>query len=129
MTIKRPAANSRKESICCRTEFPGRIKYDLDEVGGVNGLKARLPSKKNIEKISATHHVLSDTVRMNILFLLAVQPLCVCVIKDCIGIAGSKLSYHLNIMKENGFIGSEQDGNWIIYTITEKGKKYADETG
>ena len=66
---------------------------------------------------------------MTILYLLAIQSLCVCVIKDCIGIAGSKLSYHLNIMKENGFIDSEQEGNWIIYRITEKGKKYADETG
>lgn len=126
--MRRPAAKSRIEPICCRTEFPGRIKYDLDEVGGVKGLIKRLPPEKNIEKISATHHVLSDTVRMTILYLLAIQPLCVCVIKDCIGIAGSKLSYHLNIMKENGFIDSEQDGNWIIYTITEKGKKYADET-
>jgi ArsR family transcriptional regulator len=127
--MRRPAAKSRKEPICCRTEFPWRIKYDLDEVGGVNGLKALLPPENSIGKISTTHHVLSDQIRMTILYLLAIQPLCVCVIKDCIGIAGSKLSYHLNIMKENGFIDSEQDGNWIIYTITEKGKKYADETG
>jgi len=115
--------------MCCRTEFPGRIKYDLDEVGGVNGVKARLPSETSIEKISTTHHVLSDPVRMTILYLLAIQSLCVCVIKDCIGIAGSKLSYHLNIMKENGFIDSEQDCNLIISTTTEKGKKYAGEIG
>ena len=126
--MRRPAAKSRKEPMCCRTEFPGRIKYDLDEVGGVKGLKERLPSKKTIEKISAIHHALSDPVRMTILYLLAIQPLGVCVIKECIGIAGSKLSYHLNIMKENGFIDSEQDGNWIIYRITENGKKHADET-
>jgi DNA-binding PadR family transcriptional regulator len=30
-------------------------------------------------------------------------------------------------MKEGGLIDSEQQGNWIIYQITEKGKKYADE--
>lgn len=112
----------------CRTDIPGIIQCDLDEVGGVKGLIERLPSKKNIEKISATHHALSDPVRMTILFLLTIQPLCVCVIKECIGIAGSKLSYHLNIMKESGLVDSEQQGNWIIYRITEKGKKYADDT-
>jgi ArsR family transcriptional regulator, arsenate/arsenite/antimonite-responsive transcriptional repressor len=112
----------------CRTEIPGPIQCDLDEVGGVKGLNERLPQKKNIERISATHHALSDPVRMSILYLLNVQPLCVCVIKECIGIAGSKLSYHLNIMKENGLIECEQQGNWIIYQITGKGKKYADET-
>ncbi len=127
MTTKRPAVKSKKEPMC-RTEIPDIIQCDLEEVGGVKGLNGRLPSKKNIEKISATHHALSDPVRVTILYLLAIQPLCVCVIKECIGIAGSKLSYHLNIMKENGLIDSEQQGNWIIYRITENGKKYADET-
>jgi len=127
MTTKRPAAKTKKEPMC-RTEIPETIQCDLNEVGGVKGLNERLPSKKNIENISAVHHALSDPVRMTILFLLTVQPLCVCVIKECIGIAGSKLSYHLNIMKENGLIDCEQQGNWIIYRITDKGKKYADDT-
>ena len=112
----------------CRTEIPGPIQCDLEEVGGVNGLNKRLPSKKTIGNIRTIHHALSDPVRIHILYLLNVQPLCVCVIKECIGIAGSKLSYHLNIMKESGLVDSEQQGNWIIYRITEKGKKYADET-
>lgn len=111
----------------CRTEIPGIIQCDLNEVGGVKGLIARLPSQKKIEKISAMHHALSDPVRISILYLLTIQPLCVCVIKECIGIAGSKLSYHLNIMKESGLVDSEQQGNWIIYRITDNGKKYADE--
>jgi ArsR family transcriptional regulator len=127
MTTKQPTAKTKKEPMC-RTEIPSIIQCDLEEVGGLKGLNERLPSKKNIEKISATHHALSDPVRMTILYLLAIQPLCVCVIKECIGIAGSKLSYHLNIMKESGLVDSEQQGNWIIYRITEEGKKYADET-
>jgi len=126
MTIKRPAAKTKKLPIC-RAVMPGIIQCDLDEVGGVKGLKKHLPPKKSIGKISAIYHALSDPVRLTILYLLNVQPLCVCVIKDCIGIAGSKLSYHLSIMKEGGLIDSEQQGNWIIYQITEKGKKYADE--
>jgi|SRR5665811_1293512 len=126
MTTKRPAVKTKKEPMC-RTEIPGMIQCDLDEVGGVKGLIERLPSKKNIEKISATHHALSDPVRISILYLLIIQPLCVCVIKECIGIAGSKLSYHLNIMKESGLVESEQQGNWIIYRITDNGKKYADD--
>jgi ArsR family transcriptional regulator, arsenate/arsenite/antimonite-responsive transcriptional repressor len=108
----------------CRTEIPDIIQCDLNAVGGVKGLKDRLPSKKSIDKVSATYHALSDPVRITILHLLEIQPLCVCVIKECIGIAGSKLSYHLNIMKESGLIDSEQQGNWIIYRLTEKGEKY-----
>jgi ArsR family transcriptional regulator len=123
MTTKLQVTKSKKEPMC-RTEIPAIIQCDLEEVGGLKGLNERLPSKKNIEKISATHHALSDPVRITILYLLEIQPLCVCVIKECIGIAGSKLSYHLNIMKESGLIDSEQQGNWIIYRLTEKGEKY-----
>jgi ArsR family transcriptional regulator len=78
--------------------------------------------------MTGTYHALSDPVRITILHLLAVQPLCVCVIKECIGIADSKLSYHLNIMKKADLIAGKQDGNWIIYRLKDLGKKYADET-
>lgn len=44
---------------------------------------------------------------MKILHLLRVQPLCVTVIKQWVQMADSKLSYHLNILKETG--GSRPD--------------------
>lgn len=112
----------------CRTEIPEPVQCDLDEVGGLKGLGECLPSKKSIKKISAIHHALSDPVRVTILYLLTVKPLCVCLIKECIGITGPKLSYHLGVMKENGLIDCEQKGNWCIYRITDKGKKFTDET-
>jgi ArsR family transcriptional regulator len=38
-------------------------------------------------------------------------------------LAGSKLSYHLNILKESGLIEGKYHGNWIIYSLTVSGKK------
>jgi ArsR family transcriptional regulator len=56
------------------------------------------------------------------MYALLSQPLCVCVIKSVVQIADSKLSYHLNILKEQDFISGEQQGNWIIYSITDRGR-------
>ena len=56
------------------------------------------------------------------------QPLCVCVIKEVVNIADSKLSYHLNILKEQDLISGEQQGNWIIYSITDKGRQALENT-
>jgi ArsR family transcriptional regulator len=56
------------------------------------------------------------------------QPLCVCVIKEVVNIADSKLSYHLNILKEQDLIFGEQQGNWIIYRITDKGRQALEST-
>ena len=124
MTIKRPAAKSKKE-IGCQTEISATIPCDLDAVGGVKGLCGLLPKQKIISEASATHNALSDPVRITILYLLAIQPLCVCIIKDCIGIADSKLSYHLSGLKKANLIEGEQHGNWIIYRLTDKGQKFA----
>jgi ArsR family transcriptional regulator len=125
--MKKSVTLSRKEPLS-RAEIPDEVQCDLNTVGGVKGLCERLPPPKSIVKMSATHHALSDPVRMTILYLLVVQPLCVCVIKACIGIADSKLSYHLTVLKKAGFIFGEQQGNWIIYRLTDKGQKYVLDT-
>ena len=72
---------------------------------------------------SRLHQALADPIRLTIMNALLVQPLCVCVIKGIVNIAASKLSYHLSILKEQDFIAGEQQGNWIIYSITDRGRQ------
>lgn len=52
--------------------------------------------------------------------MLAVRPLCV--IKEVLSIADSKLSYHLSVLKEAGLIVGEAQENWIIYRLTDEGR-------
>ena len=60
---------------------------------------------------------------LRFLYLIRDQPLCVCVINRFMHLTGSKLSYHLNILKEGGLIEGRYHGNWIIYSLTVSGKK------
>ncbi|MBN1195386.1 MAG: helix-turn-helix transcriptional regulator [Methanomicrobiaceae archaeon] len=60
--------------------------------------------------------------------MLRVQPLCVCVIKEVLHIADSKLSYHLSVLRKAGMITGEQQGSWIIYSLTGTGWAYSDYT-
>jgi len=122
---------------CCGTELlnanneemeiPRIIREELEQRGGFDVLVNSVPPLRDLEKRTRTYHALSDPIRVTILYLLAVQPLCVCVIKACIRIADSKLSYHLTILKKAGLIEGEAQGNWIIYRLTEKGKKFVKE--
>jgi ArsR family transcriptional regulator len=105
-------------------EIPEVIREELKRLGGLDALANSIPPRKDLEERTKTYHALSDPIRMKILYLLAIQPLCVCVIKACIKIADSKLSYHLNILKESGLIEGEYSGNWIIYSLTDKGREY-----
>jgi len=124
--VKKSSQRATKK-ILAKTEIPESIQCDLDIIGGISGLCSRIPDDAVIRQISGIHHALSDPVRIRILHLVGVQPLCVCVIKACIGIADSKLSYHLTVLKKAGLIFGEQQGNWIIYQLTDKGRKYAEE--
>jgi predicted transcriptional regulator len=98
--------------------IPDEIAASLCACGGIDGLAALLPSEVELERLGARHHACADPIRLKILAMLALQPLCVCVIKAVLGIADSKLSYHLGVLKKAGLITGEQQGNWIIYSLT-----------
>jgi len=126
--IKKSCCSAQDPGIhTAEMELPELIREELEHLGGLVALANSIPPQKDLEKRSKTYHALSDPIRMTILHLLAVQPLCVCVIKACTRIADSKLSYHLTILKKADLIEGEPQGNWIIYHLTETGKKYAKE--
>jgi DNA-binding transcriptional ArsR family regulator len=103
--------------------LPEPIEDSLHQIGGINGLRQYLPPDKEISRKSKVFTSLADPTRLKILFLLNIQPLCVCVIKEVIDIADSKLSYHLKTLSTNGLIEKEQQGVYLIYSITQTGKR------
>jgi DNA-binding transcriptional ArsR family regulator len=105
-------------------EIPEDVAYDLSLTGGIAGLFARIPPDDLLFQSIRVHRALADPIRMKILHLLAAQPLCVSVIKHCLRLADSKLSYHLHILKEAGLINARQEKNWIIYRLSDNGAKY-----
>ena len=104
-------------------DLPDTIQKELDKKGGMEGLLARIPYASALHASSRLHQALADPIRLTVMYSLLSQPLCVCVIKEVVKIADSKLSYHLSILKEQDFIVGEQQGNWIIYSITDRGRK------
>jgi ArsR family transcriptional regulator, arsenate/arsenite/antimonite-responsive transcriptional repressor len=110
---------------CCdfSKDLPDTIQKELEKQGGMEGLLARIPDSSVLLENSRLHQALADPIRLTVMNALLTQPLCVCVIKGVVHIADSKLSYHLNILKEQDFISGEQQGNWIIYSITDRGRK------
>lgn len=123
-----------KKKTCCGTQqketlpadavdLPEQIQKELEEIGGFEALSDRVPSPRELEEKSRVYHALSDPLRLTILYLIKDQPLCVCVINRFTRLSGSKLSYHLTILKEGGLIEGEYHGNWIIYSLTDRGRQ------
>jgi ArsR family transcriptional regulator, arsenate/arsenite/antimonite-responsive transcriptional repressor len=106
------------------TDIPEQIQKELDEIGGFEALADRVPSPGELEAQGRVYHALADPLRLTILYLIKDQPLCVCVINRFTRLSGSKLSYHLNILKEGGLIEGEYHGNWIVYSLTDTAREY-----
>ncbi|MFH0968350.1 MAG: metalloregulator ArsR/SmtB family transcription factor [Methanobacteriota archaeon] len=103
--------------------LPEPIEDSLCRVGGIDGLKQYLPPDEELVRKKNVFSALSDPFRLQILYLLNIQPLCVCVIKEVIDIADSKLSYHLKTLTTAGLIEKEPEGIYLIYSITQTGKR------
>ena len=85
--------------------------------------KVKALSEEDISDITLTLQILSYPIRLKILKALGIDDLCVCVLVEITGHQHSALSYHLKQLKEADLVDSNRDGNFLIYHLTDKGKK------
>ncbi len=62
---------------------------------------------------------LSDPGRVKIVKLLQRRELCVCEIKEALGLAQSTASKHLRILEDAGLITYSKDGLWVNYRLAD----------
>ncbi|MEB3288976.1 MAG: metalloregulator ArsR/SmtB family transcription factor [Leptolyngbya sp.] len=60
---------------------------------------------------------LADPIRLSIVDRLRRQELCGCDLCDQMGIAQSKLSFHLKVLKTAELVRTRQEGRWIYYSL------------
>lgn len=62
---------------------------------------------------------LSDPNRVKMMKILQERPLCVCEIKETLGIAQSTASKHLKILEDAELVRSFKDGLWVNYSLAD----------
>ncbi len=60
---------------------------------------------------------LADPLRLQIIESLSGGEKCVCDLIQEIGLAQSKISFHLKVLKESGLITDRQSGRWVYYKL------------
>jgi ArsR family transcriptional regulator len=61
---------------------------------------------------------INDETRIKILrFIDANDEVCVCDIESSFGMIQSRISRHLKILKEGGFLKVRRDGRWAYYSV------------
>lgn len=72
-----------------------------------------------MDRLTGVFKALSDETRLRIVKLLQEGELCVCDLVAALDLIQPKVSFHLNVLKEAGFIKDRKQGRWIHYRIDE----------
>ena len=64
-----------------------------------------------------TFKALSEETRLRILKLVEHGELCVCDIVAALDMVQPKVSFHLNVLKEAGFLKDRKQGRWTHYSL------------
>ncbi len=70
-----------------------------------------------MQELLNTFKALSEETRLRILKLLEHQELCVCDIVAALDKIQPKVSFHLAVLKEAGFIKDRKQGRWTHYSL------------
>jgi ArsR family transcriptional regulator len=62
-------------------------------------------------------HALSDETRLAVLERLHEGELCVCELQTQLGVAQSRLSFHLRVLREAGLVRDRKEGRWSYYRL------------
>jgi ArsR family transcriptional regulator, arsenate/arsenite/antimonite-responsive transcriptional repressor len=71
----------------------------------------------DVARSARLFHALSDETRLSIIQRLRLGERCVCDLTDAMDAAQSRLSFHLNVLKESGLVTDRREGRWMYYTL------------
>ncbi|HZG87487.1 metalloregulator ArsR/SmtB family transcription factor [Paenibacillus sp.] len=92
------------------------MKFEIPVLPQSNG--ADLPDESFFETYEQKFKALADKKRLQIMHVLTTRgKVCVCDLSELVGMAQSKLSYHLKILHDAGLIRRETQGTWSYYEL------------
>jgi ArsR family transcriptional regulator len=93
----------------CYSEIPRVSRGDLE-----------LLPEGEAEALAAFGKALSDPIRLQMIRLLEQRPdLCTCEFEEVLGLAQSRVSYHLKVLLRAGVVDRELHGTWSHYSLRD----------
>ncbi len=82
-----------------------------------SGPISRASAPLEAEEARLLLRALSDPIRLQVIEALGGGERCVCDLTTDLGLAQSKLSFHLKVLKETGLLADRQSGRWVYYRL------------
>jgi ArsR family transcriptional regulator len=72
----------------------------------------------DVSRATQLFHALSDETRLAVVEMLHDGERCVCDLQDALGVAQSRLSFHLKVLKDAGLVTDRKEGRWVHYALS-----------
>ena len=79
-----------------------------------------MPNEATLYELSDFFKILGDSTRINILFAIDGEPLCVCDIAELLGMTKSAVSHQLKVLRQSNLIKYKKSGKNVFYTLADE---------
>ena len=94
---------------------------ECDEVhtDAIERKREKMPRSTELYDLSDFFKVLGDSTRMNILFAIDGEPMCVCDIADLLSMTKSAVSHQLKILRQADLVTYKKNGKNVFYELAD----------
>ena len=78
--------------------------------------RREMPEESVLYDLSDFFKILGDSTRINILFAIDREPMCVCDIADLLGMTKSAVSHQLKVLRQSDLVTYKKVGKNVIYS-------------
>ena len=97
-----------------------RCKCTVLHMETIKRVEKKMLDDNDIYNLSDFFKVLGDKTRINILYALAEDELCVCDIAYLLGMTQSAISHQLRLLKQTRLVRSRREGKIVFYTLDDE---------
>ena len=86
----------------------------------ITSSREKMPNEELIFELSDFFKIFGDSTRLNILFVLDSNPMCVCDIAGALNMTKSAVSHQLKILRQNSLVSFRKIGKNVIYSLADE---------
>ncbi len=95
---------------------------ECDEVHSelVEKRRSEMPSEETLYELADFFKIFGDSTRMNILFAIDSEPMCVCDIAELLGMTKSAVSHQLKVLRQSDIVTYRKSGKNVFYALADE---------
>ena len=85
-----------------------------------NEIENKMPEESKLYELADLFKVFGDSTRINILYVLFENDMCVYDIANILNMTQSAISHQLRILKQNRLVRFRKEGKTVLYTLADE---------